>query len=312
VSALSAFGKLPKAGDFVHVRASGDAWPSFEAWLGEAVALHEARKPAIWQRACEEGQPQGFVYRPKRASYAKEILAGVLWPSHDAVGRRFPFAVASRLAESEVARDPHLLPGALRAWFDEVGALTPRLAEWTGADDAERDLARLPGAPLPDRALAESYAEWTRGDWATFWSGLYGDNAHMMNQVLTTFFEAIRPFVRKESPTTHLGLRLPLGPVPMASASFWIDLVRASLAWQSTVPTFFLPLGGGSMVLQLGDPPPAVLTEAVHPDADSEHTCDLGPTSPSLAYFGASSNVGAMLRARTVSDVLGFARSVAR
>jgi type VI secretion system ImpM family protein len=312
-SGLTAFGKLPKAGDFIHLRVGGEAWRVFEDWLTQAVEFHEAQKSPAWKKACDDAEPRGFIYRPTRSARAKEVVVGVLWPSRDAVGRRFPFVLSTRLPEAEAAREPQLLPGALRVFFEQLATLTPRLAEWTSADDVEKDLAKIGPVALPDKRLADSYAEWTRGDWATFWNGLYGENAHTMNQVLTTLFEATRPFIRKEAPTTYLGFRLPLGAVPMASASFWIDLVRASVGWHSTVPSVFLPVGsaaGGTMLLQLGDPPLGALTEAAIANADSEHTCDLGPMSPSLSYFGTPFPVvGAMLNARTIAEVLELARA---
>lgn len=273
------FGKLPKIRDFVHVRVAGQAWGSFESWLTQAVAWHESSRQASWLTLCAERRPLAFVYRAPRAAKASEILAGVLWPSSDAVGRRFPFVAFSRMAERDVARDPHLLPPSLTPYFEALAARGEGLASLDSAADVDAHFQNIPEPMAGSAELSSSYTNWTTvTEWPELWANLYGDvKLEDIHGVLSMVVEAVRPFVGQESPTTPLALRLPLGTTPGVNASFWIDLLRSCARWRATVPTMFWSLGEPrtAILLQLGDPHASSLSEIWFPDRDNDHACDL-------------------------------------
>jgi type VI secretion system protein ImpM len=162
---LGLVGKLPAHGDFVR---RGDLPASFcgpwDAWLQDGIAaaratIGEARWQAVWDAA------PAWRFALPAGACGPEAAAGVLLPSRDAVGRRFPLTLA--------AVRPADAPGAWpEAWFaalEGAGRLAlaaghdaDRLADLLPAPDA--DAAALPpvadaAAPAPADPLAGFWAE---------------------------------------------------------------------------------------------------------------------------------------------------------
>jgi type VI secretion system ImpM family protein len=81
---LSCFGKLPTYGDFLSVNVDGADAEAFVSWLQAGVAaIPTALTPAT-------DQFLHFVWSP---AGSKQALFGVIWPSADSAGRKFPFAL---------------------------------------------------------------------------------------------------------------------------------------------------------------------------------------------------------------------------
>jgi type VI secretion system protein ImpM len=120
------FGKLPATGDFVArglpetFRARWDAW----------VTHHLARLPEPWP----EGGLRFLLLSGGRAAF------GLVLPSRDAVGRRFPLSALA------VASEPPPWPAA-EAWCD--AALPPLRAACHGALGADALWAALTALPRP-------------------------------------------------------------------------------------------------------------------------------------------------------------------
>jgi hypothetical protein len=78
---------------------------------------------------------------------------------------------------------------------------------------------------------------------------------------------------------------VPLGQAGGAGLCFWIDLVRRSLGWQCTMPTFFWSDDGahGSALLCLGEPPRPVLAELVAPSDRHDEVCAVASALPDAA-----------------------------
>ena len=305
------FGKLPKIHDFVHVRVSGQAWGGFESWLTQAVAWHEASRPAQWQTLCAERRPLAFVYRAPKALKASEILIGVIWPSSDVIGRRFPFVAFSRMPEALVSAEPHLLPPALTPYFEALAARGEGLGslDSAAAIDAHFQGIADPFPGSPD--LAASYQNWTTvTGWGDLWQDLYGRiDRDDVYGVLSMVVESIKPFVGQEAPTVPLALRLPLGSAPGVNASFWIDFLRSCARWRTTVPSMFWSLTDPrtAVLLQLGDPHASSLSEVWYPDRDNDHACDL--VTPIAPFGPISDQVAQIANAWLVVQALGAARA---
>lgn len=154
---LGLVGKLPAHGDFIR---RGSLPASFctpwDAWLQEGIAaaraaIGEARWESVWDAA-----PAWRFALPPGAC-GPEAAAGVLLPSRDAVGRRFPLTLAAVGGAGQAVAWP-------AAWFALVeGAGRAALA---AGEDADALAALLP-APEPEpepttagtRALPPAMAE---------------------------------------------------------------------------------------------------------------------------------------------------------
>ncbi|GAC1537258.1 MAG: hypothetical protein NVS3B10_29190 [Polyangiales bacterium] len=303
---ISGFGKVPRMGDFVRARAHGEPVASFEGWIQEAIAYGEAKRGAEWPAVYDGGAIHAFVFRPPKKAKTDRVLAGVVRPSRDAVGRRFPLVIGGAIDEAAVAGGPHILPLLLGEFFEQASAsvLAADTAVGTLADfEAQVDRVHAPQVqPADAQGRTYEYDQWSYQTplW-TAWSILYGDgNSVAPIHAMHTILECLAPFRGQEAPTTPLSLRVPLGQGGVAAAAFWIDVVRRVARWGATVPTFFFHFDGfqGSMLLQLGDTPVSSLVELWSPDPRSDVVCDLMGS----AKFDVERTLG--LLPRSLADVL--------
>ncbi len=147
-SQVSFFGKLPCALDYVRIQHVSDAGIAFDRWL-ERAQQELARLNASWPSARFR-----FVF-----PFAKgEVLVGVMAPSRDRAGRRFPASVYATITNGLTAR-PGLVPTLFAAFFAEA----ERLLEESLHASIEQLTQRLTQVPLPSPS-ALSEAEHSRQD----------------------------------------------------------------------------------------------------------------------------------------------------
>src|SRR6478736_2854703 len=250
---VGAFGKTPRAADFLYYGPVDADTQAFRDWLEDGVSWASARTPDVWRLPATELPVFGFVFRAPGGN----LVVGALRASSDSVGRDFPISAYV------------VLPGAGLA-DDVLGAV------------ARLEVTISSGALLPVSGLhqdARDYAEWVDATELTAaFDTLFGEESRASAiQALHTIYEAILPFRGKERPKTPLSVRVPLGAAGAGGAAFWIDVVRHAAGWRDTVPTFFWSSqdGGGEAIVQLGDVPASSLPALWHADAGREHVCDL-------------------------------------
>jgi type VI secretion system protein ImpM len=274
VHAIGAFGKLPHLGDFVRVGAVTSS-PSFETWLEGGMAWGEARRGSDWSSRYGAGSIYAFVHKGGE----RHLTTGVIKPSRDRVDRRFPLVVFSQLPEKLPAA-PHLLPLFLGNFLDAAAQILLDAEHFTTSAELAARLGNLP--PIEFDGFAHDYYSWARQtSVASVCPALYGDPADSgvaaLGAALDDILDALGAARGQESPTTSLGVRLPLGAGGSASATFWLDAVRRAARWVTNVPSCFWSFDGnsGSILIQLGKTPPSSLSELWAPDPDSESICDL-------------------------------------
>jgi len=273
------FGKVPALPDFVQFGPVSDGVRELRDWLDAAVSWGSLRRPEAQEAfRAEQGRIYAFVFRPRTSG--RELVAGVLKPSRDAVGRSFPLSVYASLPSEPVERHPELLPLVLGDFLEQTlqVAFAPDPLATIGGLDAlvargELDVLGALGAHERD------YAGWADstplGNVVSALCGPGGAPAAL--GAVATIREAIAPFHGQERPSTRVSVRLPLGSGGVGAAAFWLDVVRRSSGVRSTVPSAFWSADalGGDVLVQLGDTPESSLAELWAPDASSEHTCNL-------------------------------------
>lgn len=286
-------GKIPSYPEFLSPRTTREPERSFDQWLELGVGLASHQYGADWQEAFETGGVQGFVWRGPGGT-SETLLSGLLFPSCDAVGRRYPLAVAVGVPRALVAHAPHVLPLAFGDFLERAHHATSDFGELQPADLVAR-LATL-GPPSEEdvtSAIAD-YDAWcrsTRPEEA--WSAIFedGDPGRSLPilYALGSATEAVRGV---EQPAAGVSLRLPLGRGGPASATLWLDVIRRLSRWTRTVPTTFWAVNQGSLVVSLGDAPPGVLSALWY--QGSEHVYDL-TVPPTAATEGSVLSVGSRM-----------------
>jgi type VI secretion system ImpM family protein len=283
-----AFGKTPKMGDFLRVGSAGRAGECLDEWIQQGMAVAEAKRGPGWAPAYAAGAPWAFIFRPPRSANVPEGLVGVMKPSVDAVGRRFPLVVCAPALSRCVAPWPHVLPMVLGDYLDAAATVLLESDSVTSVADMQAALRRVP-RPMVDDAepMAREYEAWAASTpLQTAWAVIYGEHGLAVHSAMHTIVEAVAPFRGEEAPQTKLSLRLPLGGGGVAAAALWIDIVRQLARSLAEVRTCFWSSDGqgGSLVVQLGSTPPSTLAELWAPDPGSEYMCDL--TLPSSVDVG--------------------------
>jgi len=276
------FGKHPSRGDFL---ASGNRAPEFtslDAFLTHNIEWAEAQGRPDWVQAYNSGSVQAFVHRanPQRGGTA---LVGVLAPSWDRAGRRFPLTVGVPLrASTALSASPEVLPIVLESCWQAASDL---LLSFTSEISARVEVGH---EPLCDPELdlgnaCEGYASWTRTmPSRELWGLIFGEGSPVDPvRVLSVVGRAIATCRGVEAPTTSLALRLPLGAAGGAALCFWLDLVSRVARWKATIPSFFWSHNGqeGSAVIALGNHPVCTLSEVWDPTGQRDPICDVA-TAP--------------------------------
>ncbi|RUY36793.1 type VI secretion system-associated protein TagF [Mesorhizobium sp. M7A.F.Ca.CA.001.13.2.1] len=127
------YGKMPATGDFVTRRLPGDFVRAWDRWLAQHLV------PLMGSKAWDERIPLRFISGPAAFGNA----AGVILPSADRVGRRFPLSIVAMMSSADETM-------TRRAdWFRDMEALCFETQE-TGLTPYALDQALLV-FPFPDR-----------------------------------------------------------------------------------------------------------------------------------------------------------------
>lgn len=139
------YGKLPTLGDFASRRLGPAFIEPWDAWLAEGLAGLRAHAADAWLDAYLASPTWRFVLQPGVLGQA-HVVAGVLMPSVDRVGRYFPLTIATALPQAPASVDEieGLLNGLHR--LDDLAADALH-DDWT-LEQLEDELARL-SWPVP-------------------------------------------------------------------------------------------------------------------------------------------------------------------
>lgn len=299
---LGVFGKVRSRGDFLRLRAAGEPFASFDAFLTDCQQASCAQA-VVSQRA---QLAHAFAFRAAGERSAG-LLAGALVPSADSAGRAFPLVVACAVhLAPALSAEPELLPLLLEpAWF----VCSDVIASACSATN-ERWLEQLPELATETEEMTQQnkrgYERWKRelelDDW---WRLLLGAQPPVAPaQMLEYVAEAVLPYRGRETADTPLSLRLPLGAAGGAAVCFWLDFVRRLALWRRTVPSFFWSHDGtnGTLLLCLGRAPRSSLSELWQPTNTRDEICD--PLTSA-----ASSKTAAAWSANTMAALLALAQN---
>lgn len=106
------FGKLPRRPDFLAVHTGHPVVQEFDRMLQEG--LKEVAGTPGWEAAYDAAPPVDFYYASRDGAWA---FVGVLVPSRDQAGRRYPLVAGAVLPAEAVDGAAHLAPVAYEVFF---------------------------------------------------------------------------------------------------------------------------------------------------------------------------------------------------
>jgi type VI secretion system protein ImpM len=234
------FGKLPTSLDFVRVNHDSQAAIELDGWAQQALQellRANASWPALRLR---------FVFALPEQPQA---LVGVLAPSRDRAGRKFPVTVLLPWLRGELATRYPAVPAAFSPFFDAAEQLLVDAEQLPREQLAER-LEALPVPALADLdgALPQLTAALATGS----------DEPPAEPAAEAPTDEELRSALRatRDAPAERPQvLDCPIGNE--ADCSAWLALCRRDLAWRAALPSFFWsePGAAGRMLIALGAPP---------------------------------------------------------
>jgi type VI secretion system protein ImpM len=135
---IGLYGKVPAHGDFVRRGLPSSFVGPWDAWLRAGVTAARDHLGAHWTTAWDGAPAWRFALPP--GACGPDAAAGVMVPSQDQVGRRFPIMLAALLPPGAPMPDAD--------WYDAVEATA--MAGLAGRADADALVAamRLPGEAL--------------------------------------------------------------------------------------------------------------------------------------------------------------------
>lgn len=263
---VGAFGKIPSQGDFVRIQCGTAAAAALDRWLEEGVDLVR-RADAQLPEA-----PAQFLFR---APGVREVLLGVLAPSRDAVGRRFPLAIFGALDGAALAESFPILPTAFARFLGTAAQLVVTAASTPPSDPA----AAVRALPVPspqEISIADELLRKTllaaRG--ADFIGRLFASAPEGCRYyAFRTFLGACRQSggnPNKGGPTLDCPVTCDVDRLT------WLELARRLLGWRDTAPS--LLWNETRLLMSLGPAPPALLSYHAKPDHDGASLWPLSTT----------------------------------
>ena len=277
----SLFGKLPTVLDYVRINHDSPAAIALDEWLSRAL-----------QDLTVAGQTFSsarfrFLFAPQGSEHA---LAGVLGPSRDRAGRKFPLSVFTRLPVRAIARSFASTPRVCAAFFDAADAILDA-APTLSRDDAAEQLARLPepsvsAFPQEGEALRSQLSE---RSFATFSDSLFARQPAAAEAALARAVSTLVQ-VRMGALERVNVLDCPVNDEQDVLA--WLALGQNVLSWQNAVPSLFWTTRAepGRLLMALGAPPPALPLWLADRKRKSERLIALG--GGSLPNAAVSSEAG--------------------
>ena len=258
------FGKLPTHGDFVrhHVGGpdGGRGLQALDTWLQRGLVQAHRRLGVGFEASFDAAPGICFVMDPPAGDH---VLAGVLRPSRDAAGRRYPFLVAVSIPRSRV--DGRRLPSwplRYQAFFAEATALVADVVAQRLADEHLPDRLAVLRDLFDHTPFLVDYEYRLRQAqvwplWGRAWGASEDGRKYVLLKNLSEGFAAARGWPER------LPLRFPYPSAAKAiDVSFWLETCWRLHGKPPAKPAFFWQEADadGALHVSLAHPPPALFS----------------------------------------------------
>jgi len=147
---IGCFGKLPFHREFIRIEASGPEVTALDEFFQNGLQHARQTGGATFEQSyLQQTTPFGFFWRPEATG---RLLAGLARPSHDSIGRLFPFAIFASLGGN---LDFPTMPLAMKSFLEEVAGLLSK--KWQEIGEVTADVARLRDCAFTETPAWESH-----------------------------------------------------------------------------------------------------------------------------------------------------------
>ncbi|MSP25317.1 MAG: type VI secretion system-associated protein TagF [Myxococcales bacterium] len=272
---LGLFGKIPTQGDFVRVNGASPLLLAFDQWLQEGLESMRRADVAL------PAQPAGVLFR---AAGLREVLAGVIVPSVDSVGRIFPLTAFALFDGAAIAEHYALVPVACARFLASAAQLLGEAATLTSGELT----ARLTTLPLPGAHDFSAADELVR---STLNAQLAADLQQRLfpappegrrHYAFRTFLSACEPARGQAAQRPGVTLDCPVGCD--LDRVVWLELARRLLRWHDAPPTMLWTDGlAPRLLLSLGPAPSMMLHYYAQPSHGSAKLWPVATDRPEAA-----------------------------
>lgn len=270
------FGKLPAHSDFVRYNASGDDVRAMESWIDEGVYRADHHFGNRWDAVYQSAAPHFFLFDPENG---ESVMTGILKPSRDRSGRKYPFVVARRIEAAQARKGPAFaLPMAFGAVLADLENLALDHSETLPLAEISSRLERMAGpvSPTAGRGDFERYLRSTTVD--DLWDSICADSPRLKKRVLEgRVLELARILRASGSVPRALGMRFPLSrglAARLPEVCFWTKCVLTARGNPEALPSIFWPASAEKpspcLFVYLVRPSPRAFLSLMDPDADQD------------------------------------------
>lgn len=254
------FGKIPTQPDFVRSDPYAAIVTPFVQWVQSSVdRLKQAFDDA-------PAAPVRFIFSD---GTNPDLVAGIILPSHDAVGRKFPLVIYVVLRDGAYQGPFSALPVVCHIFIDRAEQLAQHLT-YASLDSFRQQLALLPEPSFSEWGHALQICERTLQTvgMAEFQSRVFGDSSHAL-YAYQTILEAARLVESGPPEKAHTVFDCPMEIDVDLFA--WLELTRRALRWRNTAISFcWIEEPSPRLLVALGPLPVGVLSWLKHPEQKSD------------------------------------------
>jgi len=208
-SPIGFFGKLPTYPDFVRKNAGGVLARALDNWIQEGVAQMNVQGHEGWKGRFDAGSGKNFLYHTDDPS---KMLVGVLMPSRDQGGRRYPFSLFADASSGRNGQHTHLLAEAYGVFLQAVTRLLSDPARIAGELQSGKAAGLATVLPQNLYEFDRRYKRYVElKKMADFWLGTIGERIDPTKYLLVrNLLSTLTPLRGKDVRKFELCLALPL------------------------------------------------------------------------------------------------------
>lgn len=285
------FGKLPTFGDFVRFNAAGKEILNLDEWFQEGLLFAKNRLHPNWDLAYKKAPNYFFVFP---SDENKRCITSVFYPSHDKIGRTYPFFVGMSIDFTALQEKSYFhLPVLFQPFREKASQYALQALQGHISEIVPADIENL-GQSL-DQSFAASMGSYSdykmnttlRQHITQIWTDFDNPAKKVVYENLISLLKSLR---NQDVSRLAYGLRIPLGwqtPANVYMVSFWLELISMLLPQYRTMPYLFFandnPMKPAYLFIYFGHPSPNNFASLMQVDLEIDSVYKLDTPSTSSA-----------------------------
>lgn len=280
--AAACLGKMPTYGDFVRHRASTPSMRALDAWMQQGLYRAKQRDGRAIDSAYDAAPIYHFLFNEPEAP---STLLGVLKPSRDRSGRKYPFMVTVEVApQAYTARTVAYLPLQAEAFYRQAHRLVEEATEGTvergdiagRVEQLDTGLALTTEPPPTYKRYLQQHT--LAGLLARLFDHFSDGRKY---RLFDNLLKALLPLRGQRNPRLSYALRFPLTSDEASAAHeacFWLEACWRLLDHPGVAPTLLWtvpPAEASFALLFVGPPRAGVFTHLMTPDTAQDSVFEL-------------------------------------